>query len=200
MEDKSTMDYKQSLKRQRIRTYFLDAAKEMVANEGVEHISVRKVADVAGYSYATLYNYFEDINDLLGAVKQAMIKDLVEWIHKRVSTVSLDMDGLKRLFRVYMEYYFENPNVFKFFYFYRLVQPSIRSEEAETEPDFDGMMRETFKGFVSAGKLKEGDIEAVGKTCIYAVHGMLTLYFSGNGNLTEELVFKELDKILDYLI
>jgi hypothetical protein len=41
-------DDKKVLKKQRIKTYFLEAAKEIIMNDGVENISVRKVADIAG--------------------------------------------------------------------------------------------------------------------------------------------------------
>ena len=180
--------------------YFLDAAKEMIINEGVESVSVRKIADVAGYSYATLYNYFQDLNELLWCLKQDMINDLVELLQKKMSDVSLDSDGIKRLFNIYISYYIENPNVFKFFYFHNLAKPNRKLEDIGIEPDFNVMMKETFRNFVLEEKLREIDIEVVGKTCIFTVHGMLTLFLSGNGELTEESLNNELDKIIDYLL
>ena len=199
MKEKNVFDQRQNLKRQRMKMYFLDAAKEMIANEGIESVSVRKVAEVAGYSYATLYNYFEDLNELLWEVKRVMINDLAAFMQKKIHHVSLDKEGVKRLFKIYCSFYFKNPHVFKFFYFHKLIQPSRKSEDREVAPDFDRMMKETFKGFVTEGKLREMDLEVVGKTCIYAVHGMLVMLFCGNGDLTEESVYKELDKMIDYL-
>lgn len=200
MKEEHVFDQRQNLKRQRMKIYFLDAAKEMIANEGIESISVRKVAEIAGYSYATLYNYFEDLNELLWEVKQVMISDLVVLIQQKIQHISLDKEGIKRLFRVYCSFYFENPHVFKFFYFHKLSQPSKNPEDKGMAPDFDRMMKETFKGFVTEGKLREMDLEVVGKICIYAIHGMLVLLFSGNGDLTEENVHKEVDKMIDYLL
>jgi len=199
MENK-IVDGKQSLKRSRIKAYFLEAAKEVIINEGVESVSVRKVADAAGYSYATLYNYFEDLNELLWDVKQAIINDLIELMQKKMHNVSLDLNGIKRLFKIYITHYFENPNIFKFFYFHKLNQPSKKTEGTGVEPDFNAMMKETFKSFVVEGKFNEQDIEVVGKTFIYAVHGMMTLFFTGNGDLTEEMLYEELDKMIDYLL
>jgi hypothetical protein len=37
------------------------------------------------------------------------------------------------------------------------------------------------------------------KTLIYAVHGLLALYLSGNG-LTEETLFADLDRIIDFVL
>lgn len=194
--DKS--ENKKKLKRQRTREYFLDAAKELVENEGVESVSVRRVADDAGYSFATLYKYFADLNELLWDVKQAMILDFAGYMQEKMPGVLVDGGGMKSVFQIYTDYFFQHPNVFKFFYFHRLIPPHRPQEEAA--PDFDAMSRQAFLGYVRQGKLKEQDVDTVARTCIYTVHGMLTLFFSGNGDLTETSLQAELARIIDYLL
>lgn len=44
---------------------FISAAKEIIDEEGVPAVSIRKVAARAGYSSATLYLYFSDVNELI---------------------------------------------------------------------------------------------------------------------------------------
>lgn len=192
------MDKKKSIKRQRTRMFFLDAVKELIVSEGVEAVSVRRVADAAGYSFATLYKYFADLNELLWDAKQEMILDLVEIMQKNIRDYSLDRKGLKDTFSAYIGYYLENPKVFQFFYFHKLDQPEGR--DTEPGPDFDKMAAGTFQDLVREGKLKESEAAVVARTCIYAIHGLLTLFFSGNGNLTEEVIFEELNAIIDYLL
>lgn len=194
------MQDKQGFKKQRIKMYFLEAAKEIIITEGVENISVRKVADMAGYSYATIYNYFTDINELLWDVKIVMIKDLIEFIQRKMEESIYNIDGIKKLFKTYIAYYLENPNVFKFFYFHQLNKPVKKPEETEVEPNYDEMWKETFKGFVLEGILDEKDIEVISKIFIYAIHGMLTLNFSYNDELTEEKIYQDLEKMVDYLL
>ena len=52
--------------RQKRRTlsYFIEAAQRIIAEEGIQGVSIRKIADQAGYNSATLYNYFEDVDEL----------------------------------------------------------------------------------------------------------------------------------------
>ena len=45
----------------RMKNYFIQATKEILKSEGIKHVSVRSVADRAGYSYTTMYNYFKEI-------------------------------------------------------------------------------------------------------------------------------------------
>ena len=44
---------------ERLLRYFLDAAKNIIKSEGLDALTVRSVADKAGYSYGTLYNYYK---------------------------------------------------------------------------------------------------------------------------------------------
>ncbi|KUO60919.1 MAG: hypothetical protein APF84_13935 [Gracilibacter sp. BRH_c7a] len=195
------MEDKKDFKKQRTKSYFLNATKEIIVHEGVENVTVRKVADITGYSYATLYNYFADLNELLWDVKHHMIKhDLVESISRKLPKKLLDFKDIKKLFKVYVEYYLENPNVFKFFYFYQLSRPENKDKDFESEPDFNAMQKQTFQSFVADGTLHEKDVEVVGKIFIYAMHGMLMLYFSNQDNLTEHDIYDDLDKMVDYLL
>lgn len=200
MESDKVMDAKKSLKRERIKMYFLEAAKEIIIKEGHEQVSARRVADIAGYSYATIYNYFANLNELMWEVKEVMIEELLEVLQKKMQRTTYDIEEIKRGFRIYTEYYFENPNVFKFFYFYPLSKPSNKAVGTEPEPDFSIMWKETFRGLVLEGRLQEKDIEVVAKTLIYAIHGLIMLCLSNNGDLTEENVYKELDEIIDYIL
>lgn len=191
---------RQDLKKQRITTYFVEAAKEMVAKEGMEGVSVRKVADAAGYSYATLYNYFRDLNELLWEVRKTMVMDLAVSLQEKLSDVVMDEEGIKKVFRAYLTYYFENPHIFKFFYFQKIVRPETVQEEDALGPGFDAMTIGTFSRLVQEGRLRESDVIMVGRTLVYAVHGMLTLYFSDQGERTREEIYRELDGMVDLLL
>lgn len=200
MKSEKAVSDKQEFKRRRVKMYFLDAAKEIIINEGVENITVRKVADIAGYSNVMIYHYFTDLNELLWDVKAVMINDLAEYMQEKMHETLYNIDGIKRLFETYIAYYFENPNVFKFFYLHRLSKPANKNEEKETEPDYNQMWKEAFKGFVLEGILDEKDIEVIAQIFIYAIHGLLTLNFSGQEDLTEENVYKVLGRMIDYIL
>lgn len=47
------------------RTAILDAATALFAAQGADAVSMREVGAVAGYTATTIYNYFEDKDDLL---------------------------------------------------------------------------------------------------------------------------------------
>ena len=50
--------------RNQIFACFINAATELMENEGMESLTLRRVAKRAGYNSATLYNYFKDLDHL----------------------------------------------------------------------------------------------------------------------------------------
>lgn len=60
------MNYDQlDIKKKRVISYFIDAATRIATEEGLQHITIRKVAKEAGYTSGTLYNYFDNLDQLL---------------------------------------------------------------------------------------------------------------------------------------
>ena len=51
---------KLDIKKKRVMMYFIEAIQELILNEGIENLSIKKIAKKAGYNIATIYNYFED--------------------------------------------------------------------------------------------------------------------------------------------
>jgi len=188
---------KHSVREGRVRAYFIEAAKQIILREGVEGVSVRKVADIAGYSYATIYNYFSDLNALLLATKHAMIVDMVAYMGGAEGGKAAGIEDIKRLNRRYAGYYLEHPHVFRFFYSYRLTD--AQPAHAEQHFDYAASWQDTYQCFVADGTIRAEDVGIVARTIIYALHGLLALYFSDNG-LSEEALLNDLDQLTEYLL
>ena len=58
------LDNKLTIKRKRIMSYFIEAAEKLIRTEGLDGLSIRKIAGEAGYNSATIYNYFNDLEQL----------------------------------------------------------------------------------------------------------------------------------------
>lgn len=189
-------DDKKSLKQQRVSMYFVQAAKEIIMTVGVENVSVRKVADMAGYAFSTIYKYYKDLDALLRDVKAVMILDLVAYMQAVTPERIIDINDLKQVNRAYASYYLEHPHVFSFFFSYRL-----NPEEAQPFdlPDFGPIWHMTYDSFVQNGTIVENNIPMIAKTLIYALQGLIALYFAGYG-MTAESFYADLDEITDCLL
>lgn len=187
---------RRSIKAQRVKSFFIDATKQIILSEGVQSVSIRKVADHAGYTFTTIYNYFKDLNELLQETKAVMISDVMVYMQKGSPKEINEVEDVKKINREYIEYYIDRPNVFRFFYSYRL-NPAEQTQAQML--DFSGSYMHTYKSFVAKGIKKEEEIPLIARTIIYALHGLLALYFSDNG-MTKDMLYDEMDCIIGYLL
>ena len=64
-------------KRDEIVSSFVKAAIEIIQTKGVDEISIRSVSSRAGYSSATLYLYFSDLNELVSLASVFYLRNYV---------------------------------------------------------------------------------------------------------------------------
>lgn len=64
----------------RIRGYFLKATQDIIKEKGIDGVTIRGVAKLAGYNSATLYNYFQNLNHLIALALSPHIGHYIEII------------------------------------------------------------------------------------------------------------------------
>ena len=177
-----------------VKREFIDAAKAIILRDGVLSVTVRKIAVATGYSYATIYHYFKDLDSLLIAVKERMVEDVMIHMTSAETPSFRDVADIQRMNRMYVQFYLDNPHIYEFFYTYRFTH--------ETNPNYDLRFQDgwalAYESFVKNGVLRKEDVATVAKTIIYTIHGLLALYFSSNG-LTKEALFQDMDDIVEVL-
>ncbi|CAM2798998.1 TetR/AcrR family transcriptional regulator [Erysipelothrix tonsillarum] len=117
------------LKKQRTMLYFMHAAKEIVNTEGIQAITIRKVADIAGYNSATLYNYFDNLEQLIAF---SMIHTITDYLHYLDYIVDMKLNELDKyllMWRCYSECSFQEPEI------YAYVFDSAKSDEILAQID-----------------------------------------------------------------
>ena len=110
------MDNK-SLRKRRMMGYFIEATNKIIENEGVENVTIRKVADLAGYNSATLYNYFKNLNHL---VFFASVKYLMYYSFSLPSYLKDKENSVDRFFGVwecFLYYSYNNPKIYQAIFF-----------------------------------------------------------------------------------
>ena len=105
------------LRVRRVRGYFIDAAKEIVAEEGIDAVTIRKVAQRAGYNSATLYNYFKNINHLIAITLHDLMGTYVETILDTLSGKESPYELYRTNWFVYVEMSFRLPKEYYYLFF-----------------------------------------------------------------------------------
>ncbi len=105
------MDDKSNLKK-RTMMYFIDAANIIIKEEGIEHVTLRKVAKTAGYNSATLYNYFENLDHLLIFASMKCLKEYSNLLPDYLKGKSNALDKYFAIWRCFINSSFRNPKVY----------------------------------------------------------------------------------------
>lgn len=187
------------MKNEQTQKRLLLVTKELILSEGYESVTVRRIAEEAGCTYPLLYHYFKDMDALFWQLRLDMIEEMIVELAPLNEQFSDPNNYLKQIFASYSKYYFEHPNVFRFFYFYPFKRPEIGDEFVNLEQRFREMWHHSFEKLVQSGYIKINDVEITAKTIIYSIHGMILLSLSANGSLTEKAVYQEINEIIDYL-
>lgn len=107
---------KEIIKRQNA-VRFIKAAQELLDSEGRENISIRKIADKAGFHNSTIYLYFKDVDQL---ILLASLKYFNEYSSNLSKISTQNLPSKERFFSIwtfFAQTIFQNPKIFYDFFF-----------------------------------------------------------------------------------
>lgn len=177
MEQNSEKNQQNTLttKKKRIMIYFIEATEKLIHEEGIDGLSIRKIATEAGYNSATIYNYFEDLEHL---ILFASVRYLREYVISLSEYIKPNMNALERYKAIYdcfNEYAFRSPDIFDNMFFgkyrYRLTSV-LRTYYIELFPEeLNGLTNEMIRvllegnmlmrdNFILESLIKEGFIDS----------------------------------------
>src|SRR5699024_10984032 len=111
---------KKELQRKRTMTYFINAADKIIKEEGIKNVTIRKVADIAGYNSATLYNYFENLDHLIFLAAIGQIKDYVLALPQYLKDADNALDKFLKVRECFCHYSYKEPEIYYAIFFANL--------------------------------------------------------------------------------
>lgn len=103
---------KKQLRKRRMMRYFMDAAQKIIETEGVDAVTIRKVSDLAGYNSATMYNYFDDVEQLTSFTLLQIVMEYFETLAKLVQENHVSYIRFLLTFKIYSVYSFAQPEIY----------------------------------------------------------------------------------------
>ena len=103
---------KKKLQKGRMWKYFVEAATEIIEEEGARAVTIRKVADRAGYNSATIYNYFDEFSHLLFFASMRLMKEYTVEVTRRMNDKTYALDQYMTAWECFCEYSFQQPDIF----------------------------------------------------------------------------------------
>jgi AcrR family transcriptional regulator len=172
---------RKQIQEDRIRGYFIQAAKDILRSEGLKGISVRNIAQNAGYSYATLYNYFKDIRFLVFECVKDFQQECSVFITEKVGNVSPGLEKLRAISKAYVEYFVEYPGIFELFYIEKMSAYGNSTETAELIYTFlDLLCENDWNIYQKSLNLNDDFIGKLKDQLRFTLIGLLLFYLNRN--------------------
>jgi AcrR family transcriptional regulator len=104
-----------------LRQKILEAAKDIIEREGLVGLSAREIARAIGYSPGTLYNIFENLDDVLLTLQKNMLANLLE------ALTSIEADGapeksIEIYARAYLNFALDNKLMWNLLFAHNMAQ------------------------------------------------------------------------------
>jgi len=156
-----------------LRELIIDAATGLIVADGLSGLSAREIARRINYSPGTIYNVFENLDDLVLTVESRLLDRLAARLAD-VSAIGDPRTRILRLAETYLDFTHENPKLWNLLFEHRL--PAGREVPSTYQHKLTGLM--TFVEEALAPLVDPADPETLKRSArvLWAgVHGITSL-------------------------
>lgn len=182
------------------REAIVAAARELIVADGLEALSLRRLAARLGVTAPALYAHVRDKQDLLRAVAEGEFDALLDRFDQITATDPVER--IKAQGRAYVQHARENPQLFRVMF---LFPPELTPATMPEGIELPGATRAfevaaaSVEGAIAAGAIVSDDPLLVALTLWSGTHGVATVLQLGFG-LPPELEDAMIDEVTDRLL
>lgn len=104
--------------RHRIILHFLTCARTLLEEDGIEQVSIRRIAQAAGCAAPNLYQYFRDVDEILSLASMSYLERCYRELLSELPGSRSPYEIYLRSCRIYSTHAFEHPQIFRHLLFY----------------------------------------------------------------------------------
>jgi len=164
--------------REEIRTLILDAARELFAHEGVESVTMRRIAERIEYSPTAIYFHFRDKESLLTELCRCDFRELAHGF-TAIAQIPDPVERLRTIGKAYVEFGLQNPSHYRVMFM--TPKPADHkpdmSDKGNPEEDAYAFLKDILTSVQASGRMRDEltDIELVAQSVWSMIHGVVSL-------------------------
>lgn len=181
----STAEREAQEQRTDLRERIVEAARDIVSEQGLDALSMRALAVRIDYSPGTIYLHFKDKDELLRSVMQEGFNRLSECMEReleRAGESASPMDKYRATGRGYARFAIENTGYFKAMFRVPRVATldGCPEDVAPMHEDRRDLLTELLRQGQERGQVTLGDPRQAALVGWGLIHGLVSLYVSGH--------------------
>lgn len=164
--------------RDEVRTKIMNAARDLFAAEGVEAVSMRKIAEAVEYSPTVIYQHFADKESLLREICRGDFGSLAGTMAE-IASVTDPIERIRQIGLAYGKFGAAYPNHYRLMFMTQFHKEKMDEECGKGDPDEDAyaFLKQTVIEAIKANRFRDGltDPELISQTLWAGVHGVVSL-------------------------
>ena len=163
--------------KEELRQQILDAALKVFVEEGLEHLSIRRIAEIIEYSPTTIYLYFKDKNHLLFELCEIGFQLMAD-LNNNLKAIQNPLERLHRMGENYIQFGMEHPAYYDLMfnqgapmeYLAKIEHLEWNSGDAALD-----LLKKIIADCMEQRYIRKGDIDAIAMSVWGMVHGLVSL-------------------------
>jgi AcrR family transcriptional regulator len=159
--------------REEVRRKILDAAHDLFAREGYDRVTMRRIAEAIEYSPTTIYNHFEDKDDLVQSLCEENFARLLGALQSERPPAD-PVEQIRQLGLAYARFGVDYPNHYRFMFMTPGKFEHIHELSGSGQQAF-GLLHSAVEKAIGSGAFRPGDAVAVAQVLWAGLHGVVAL-------------------------
>lgn len=204
-----------AIQTERILHYLVEAAAKLIEQDGIENVSIRKIAKEAGYTSSTIYNYFTEASHLVFFAAMRFISKYIEDIPKYMARSTDPLEKYLLGWECFCDHSFKDPKLYHHIFIsdlgdrpdellnhynsiYKVDTIQLPEELVGilTEQNLTKRSRSVLEKYAEKGVFKKEDIEKLSEMTILIWQGMITAILNNRVSYSPEEASK---KTMEYI-
>lgn len=150
-------------KKKKVMTCFIEATEDLMKEDDIDKISIRKIAKRAGYNSATIYYYFEDLEHLILFASIRYLREYTSALAKNIKKEMTTLEKYRTVYETFNYYAFRSPIIFHNMFFgkYSPMLLEVIKEYYDIFPDDLEGHDELLRGLLTQGNMYSRDKQIV---------------------------------------
>lgn len=169
---------RRQMEKEIIKKKIIDAANEILIEEGYEKLSIRKIANKIEYSPGIIYHYFKDKAEIVTCIVDEGYKNILECVGKEPIDIEEPEKTIENNLRSYIELMLKTPQRFK-----AILMSDIESVQQKVNILHKGVSKErsSIQGLckvielgIERGRFRDIDAELTAQIFWTSTHGLVS--------------------------
>lgn len=160
------------------RKDIIKAVRKLIKAGGARAITLRKVAEEAGFSTTVVYALFKDKATLITQAMDSDLLDLAKAMRGATDPALTPIENIKRAGRAYVRFGMHHPDQYALVFLERRPHAPVDSatiEHGNQEQDPYAFARQLFVSLAESGQVQADRLESMGQIFWEGIHGMTSL-------------------------